>query len=726
MKILKTFTLIAFLSFSMITFGQSAHGLDFDGTDDYVNCGNDPSLNITGAVTVEAWIYITQTISQYKRFVEKDWATSYFLGSRFGTDGVAFSMDPNGNTSNVLETGDILSQFNWTHVAGTWDGSTLKIYVNGVEEASMPWSNTVDGSNNDVLIGKYYGGSSQNFDGSIDEVRIWSVARTEQEIRDNMYKELENPASIPNLVAYYQFNEGSGQTSADLSANSNTAVLGGTMSVESSDPTWITSTAPVPYASKTNGDWDNVFTWKNGQGYPFNSWAIVEINNNVVVDHNAVAGNVTINPSGSLTVNSGFSLNVDELFMIKSDATGTGSFIDNGTFTAASSTVERYFAEDDWHLISSPLSNGQAGIFTGMYLQQYTETTAAWSDVTNVNDPLNVMQGYALWIPTSTTYTAEFPGTLNTGNTSLGFTADNPFGWNLMGNPYPSSVDWDMVVPVPNMNAAVYYLDAASGNYVTYVGGVGASRYIPPMQGFWISATGSGTLSFDNNMRTHTGKDTYYKNQNDNMAVIVASGSGFEDNLYINFTEEATSGFDSNYDAWKLIGGYNPELPQLFTLVDDTKLSIDSRPQTASIDAGFYSGSSSEFTLSLGENAGFETVIVEDMLTGTMTDLMTENYTFSYNSGDDEDRFVFHFETVTGIDQSRASAFSVWSHNQSVYINSGLENQAKAFVYSITGQLIETSSLIQGINVLHLDQRGNYIVKVVGSSNVTSEKIFIK
>ena len=88
----------------------------------------------------------------------------------------------------------------------------------------------------------------------------------------------------------------------------------------------------------------------------------------------------------------------DNLLLQSGDA-GTGSLIDNGTVTVVgTTTIEMYYAASPaWHLISSPISNGQARIFNGMYLQSYNEPTAQWIDIINPDDPLIPAQGYALW-----------------------------------------------------------------------------------------------------------------------------------------------------------------------------------------------------------------------------------------------------------------------------------------------------------------------------------------
>lgn len=740
MNQIRTLLLGLFVFAGSILYSQTQNALNFDGVDDYVDCGNDASLNITGAITVEAWIYLSNVVQQYDRFVEKDWATSYFLGSSYGPNGIAFCMDANGNDANVLQSAsNILYPFTWIHVAGTWDGTTMKIYMNGELKGTKAWSNVVTGSNNNVLIGKYYGGSTQNFPGYMDEIRIWNIARTEQELRNNMYKELDNPGAEPNLVAYYQFDEGAAsQTSDDLSQNDNTAVLGGTLAIEPSDPAWIVSTAPIPYYSVLNGVWENVSTWAFGQGWPFNSWARVNINHSVNVSTNDVAGTLTLLPNGKLTVNPTFSLNVADNFIIKSTAVGTGSFINNGTFTYGSATVERYYTGGQWHLISSPISNAVSGMFTDLYLQKHTEATNSYSDIIPTNVPLTPGNGYALW--NNVTATANFTGTLNTGtvgssgNVTRSGAGYTNFGWNLVGNPYSSAIDWDAVSgwTKTNVNNATYIHRNAS-TWATYVGGVGTnggSRYIATGQGFFVSVTdngapypSSGTLLMNESVKVHQ-NPTFYKTTIANLLRLEISGNGYTDETVIRFLDEATNNFDGDWDAQKLFG-YVDEAANIYSYFGDQTYSINTLPDMQSIGIGVTSGSALEFEISATEVNDLTTVLLEDLLTGSITNLMENSYTFTYDESINE-RFIIHFSPLSVIEDPSGIQSTIFAYQNNVICHLPEATTGDISIYQINGQLVKTADLHSGKNSILLDHAGTYIVKVITDSSVQTQKVTIR
>ncbi|GAB6283406.1 MAG: hypothetical protein STSR0008_21720 [Ignavibacterium sp.] len=128
----------------------------------------------------------------------------------------------------------------WQHVAAVRDATSLKMYVNGVlvktsdafTQSDYDLSNT-----NDLLVGF---GQQDYFKGTIDEVRIWSDVRTQDEIQANMCKKLTG--SEANLVGYWRLDDGSGITAADASGNGNTGTL-------TNGPNWGWSGAAIGDAS---------------------------------------------------------------------------------------------------------------------------------------------------------------------------------------------------------------------------------------------------------------------------------------------------------------------------------------------------------------------------------------------------------------------------------------------------------------------------------------------
>ena len=716
---------------------QSQYSLTFDGVDDYATCGSDASLDIKGPVTVEAWLFPNVNLVSYKRFVVKQWETSYNLGAGASANSVLFGMAPNGNLSNAVETGqDAVTLGNWNHVAGTWDGSILRIFVNGTEVAQKPWiNNSVVGSGNPVIIG-----TDQNlnplrfFNGRLDEVRIWDVARTEQEIRDNMYKELTNPDLENNLVAYYRFNEGSGQTSADLSQNSNTAVLGGTLGVESTDPAWVASTAPIPYYTISSGAWGNKLRWGAGQGFPVKSWAIVRLDHAMITDDDYSIGYVTINTMGSLTVVNGNSMTVNDHLLIRSSSAGTGSLIVNGSLSYGNAIVERYYSGNEWHFISSPVSNALSGLFTGLYLQYHDEATNAYFDIVPTNVPLNPGKGYAIW--NSNNATANFSGNLNagmvgsSGNLSRSG-AGNDFGWNLVGNPFPSSIDWlaGSGWTKTNINNATYiHVNAAT--WAAFVGGVGTNggtRYIAPGQGFFVSVTDkggpypeAGSLILNKEIAVHNNA-TFFKSDPTDYVRIEVSGNGYSDETVIRFREEATISFDNEWDAHKLFG-YQLEAPQIYSVLSG-KYAINSIPEPQPVIVGVKGMANGIFTITATETEGLEYLFLEDVLTQKVTDLLSESHTFSYSVGVNDERFIIHFAPIAGINNHYRSDLSVFSSGHNLMVDISETTQGEIKVYNITGQLIHKTETKPGRTTFSGLSVGTYIVQVVTQSWSETRKV---
>ncbi len=273
-----------------------------------------------------------------------------------------------------------------------------------------------------------------------------------------------------------------------------------------------------------NGDWGNPSNWNANAVPGCNTDVTIAVSSffPVIPSNKAVysVNSLTLGQGAALTVNG--TLNIANNLLLQSGVAGTGSLIDNGTVAVAgTTTIERaYGSSPAWHLISSPIADGLAGIYNGMYLQKYNEPTGQWIDIINPADPLVPAQGYALWTATPGTY--QYVGSRNSGNVTIPVSASLPYGWNLLGNPYPSSLDWNLVSAAnSSINGAVYYLNSATGNYVSYNGGMGGgTQYVPAGQGFFVSAANAGSFQVNNTMRTHSGNNNYYKSDFENLLGI--------------------------------------------------------------------------------------------------------------------------------------------------------------------------------------------------------------
>lgn len=206
------------------------NGLNTDGSNDYVSLPK-PTLN---NMTIEYWVKTTQSSLTGSQWYNGNGIVDAEVGgstSDFGTallnGKLAFGI---GNPDVTIQSTTSINTGTWYHVAATWNGSTgeMKLYINGVLEATGSGATGTRTAPPNIRIGSIQTGI-QYFNGTVDEVRIWNVVRTQSEIQSNMYNEVSTSSS---LSSYYKFNQGTsngtntGLTSlTDASGNSNTGTL---------------------------------------------------------------------------------------------------------------------------------------------------------------------------------------------------------------------------------------------------------------------------------------------------------------------------------------------------------------------------------------------------------------------------------------------------------------------------------------------------------------------
>jgi len=165
--------------------GKFGRALEFNGTSDYVDCGNDASLNITDEITVAAWIKTPQPTKNFQMFVTHGQAV-WELRFNSTTGTVHFCANINGVWIDQTEyaTKTILSADTWYHVVGTFNGSRITTWLNGTDDGHFDASGSIPSTANSVNMGKRVEGGDYNFLGAIDEVAIFNVVLTEDDIQD--------------------------------------------------------------------------------------------------------------------------------------------------------------------------------------------------------------------------------------------------------------------------------------------------------------------------------------------------------------------------------------------------------------------------------------------------------------------------------------------------------------------------------------------------------------
>jgi len=190
------------VGFPSYTGSVAGHGnaFDFDGIETYIDCGNGASLGLTSEVTIAMWImtrdadngddnpYVAKGDQSYAFKHKNSGNLEFFVYDAGGWHVVSHPVDSSFN--NV-----------WHHLAGTYDGAQLKIYVDGELAATEDYAGGIATSGDNLNIGRNSGVTDRFFEGRIDDVRIYDYALTYNEVLHTrglgaLYVPLVSPANI--------------------------------------------------------------------------------------------------------------------------------------------------------------------------------------------------------------------------------------------------------------------------------------------------------------------------------------------------------------------------------------------------------------------------------------------------------------------------------------------------------------------------------------------------
>ena len=526
-----------------------------------------------------------------------------------------------------------------------------------------------------------------------------------------------------------------------------------------------------------SSQWEDPDNWFSSSVPAASTDVVVPVTpNDPYIRSYAQVNNLTIEAGASLTIGAGRSLTVNgtlvndagaENLVIESNVDGTGSLL--STTAGVQGTFQRYIKGEPeaWHGLSSPMTaqpisgdftpSGTYGDGTGYDFYTWYEPDTSWIYLLNDSYPPTwedangsdvFLQGKGYLVSyQDTNPTLGFSGILANGAVNVPLTLTTgigeQFGANLVGNPYPSSIDWKAATgwtrDMLNLSGSGYNIwiwNDTAYNYGVYnsastsdIGTLGVTRHIPPTQGFFVQAASNGNLGFSDALRVNDGSSNWLKSKGEKpevffMSVISVDGHGDDEILLELNHEEAESGSQKKFS-------FIPTAPSLWISKNGkfySALMIDSLEQYPVLPLSFKPGKSGEFRLRAEFNRNtVKTATLTDKQTGQVYDLMkVDELTFLASDSDPTNRFVLQFSEGNFPDPHDQLPVRIFTHNQYLYIDLRLVPESCSIeMYNIAGVKVFDDINTGGTQyqIYFPNLQGAFIVSVTGNSGRKIQKI---
>ncbi len=422
-------------------------------------------------------------------------------------------------------------------------------------------------------------------------------------------------------------------------------------------------------------------------------------------------------------------------------------------------------ASQAWHFLSSPMAaQAISPAFTPAPATSYDffawyEPTGEWANFKNTtvaptwntaNGSTNFTVGKGYLVEyLGTGLTKQFTGSLNAGSVSPALTKSGTgdyAAYNLVGNPYPSAMDWKAAsgwtrTSLAGSDIAGYDMSIwndVAGQYGSFnsagsSGNNDVTQYIAVGEGFMVKATSAGTLGMADGVRVHNTQA--YLKSTDAIANILrmkvaGNVNSYSDEIVIEFGHPTANG-----GAEKMFSFYETA-PSLYTVKPEGKYSVDFRGEAGAvtIPLSFKAGADGNYTITASQLESFTSstdITLEDVKLNTTQNLIQNPvYTFSSAKTDDGARFLLHFGGTFSIgENTKEQPFVVYASGNTVCISnaSGSEMKGEVYVYNTLGQIMMQQKLSDNLAQFSLNTgTGYYLVKVITEDNAYTSKVFIR
>ena len=586
--------------------------------------------------------------------------------------------------------------------------------------------------------------------------------------------------SIPNLkqpeVGFTVAGTGSVTVSDTFDQNKSSVIPAG---IVISVPANTTGVPKKVFQTKGSGLWSDVSNWQysanqgnswnNAATVPAASDSLIVLKNGHIIemdaDHNF--NRLQIENGAVLKIDAGKKVTVEKNLAVNgtiqllSDQNGTATLLAPADIAGTGNYVVRQYlgSERNWYL-SSPLTDAQAP--TGYTIYRYLEpgnntgyvspATAFWQTIP-AGTVLQPGEGIIVQ-PTNGMQYVEFTGTaLNNGSKTINLTrtaGKQKEGFNLIGNPYPSYLDWSKAVKT-NVESTIWYRTKNNAGFYVYdtYNGVGTNNnqrgtvtnMIPPMQGVWVRVSAgksTGSVQFTNDMREHeTGTNRLkMKAADDNKIIRLSVSNGVSSDEAILYFPSNTENPDS-YDAVKMSNGNNA-IPEISTQQSNQNLVINGMGLadfSGEVPVYFSTGEAGDFTLSLSEWKGFnaqeEMYLLDYSANQTLHLTSTQTYNFSSLPVAAQKRFGLIFKAQHTVTDTNLPAESkvIVSVDQEIIISQADAQNAdtRVEIFTVSGTLLH-SVHPTGTAIIRqkLPAKGVYLIKITENGRSLVSKIIVQ